>query len=225
MKRKEKEKLIFPDNIEAVLFDLDGTLVDSMWMWPQIDKEFLNDRGFEVPEGLKADIDGLSMSEDAVYFKKRFNMPDSEDELIDIWNNMALHHYEEDVRLQPGAEEFLYFLRRKGIRMAVVTSNSRVLCEAALRANDVEDYFGAIVTSEDVSHGKPDPEGYLTAANMLGATPHDCIVFEDLPAGLTAAHEAGMTPIAFDDDYSRAYLDEKQALCHLIISDYRELMG
>lgn len=225
MKRKEKEKLIFPGDIEAVLFDLDGTLVNSMWMWPQIDKDFLEGRGFKVPEGLKADVDGLSMAEDAVYFKTRFNLPDSCEELIDIWNNMALHHYEEDVHLQPGAIEFLHFLKKKRIKAGVVTSNSRVLCEAALRSNHVEDYFGTIVTSEDVTHGKPDPEGYLTAANRLGVTPHECIVFEDLPAGLMAAHAAGMEAIAFEDEYSHAYIDEKEELCDLMICDYRELMG
>lgn len=225
MIRAEKEKLIIPENIEAILFDLDGTLVDSMWMWPQIDKEFLNQRGFEVPPGLKADVDGLSMAEDAVYFKKRFNLSDSESELIDIWNNMALHHYECDVHLQPGAEQFLSFLRRKGIQAAVVTSNSRVLCDAALRANDVESFFEAVVTSEDVTHGKPDPEGYLTAANRLGVMPHDCMVIEDLPAGLMAANAAGMTAIAFEDEYSSAYIDEKMDLCDCMIKDYRELMG
>lgn len=224
MIRAEKEKLILPGNIEAVLFDLDGTLVDSMWMWPQIDRDFLNERGFEVPEGLKTDVDGLSMAEDAVYFKTRFNLPDSCDELIDIWNNMALHHYENDVHLQPGAQEFLEYLRRKEIKAGVVTSNSRVLCEAALKSNGVEDYFGAVVTSEDVTHGKPDPEGYLLAANRLGADPHACVVFEDLPAGLTAAHAAGMMAIAFEDEYSHAYIDEKQDLCDFMIDDYRTII-
>lgn len=221
---KRKDPIKFPQNIEAVLFDLDGTVVDSMWMWPQIDKDFLEERGFSVPEGLKADLDGLSMREDAVYFRKRFHLSDSEDELINIWNDMALHHYEEDVPLQPGVREFIFFLKKKRIKTGVVTSNSRVLCEAALEANDVIDLFDTMVTSEDVEHGKPDPEGYLLAANRLGAEPHDCLVFEDLPAGLIAAEEAGMSAIAFDDDYSKVYEDDKIAHCDFMIKDYRELM-
>lgn len=212
------------ENIKAVLFDLDGTLVDSMWMWPQIDKDFLNDRGFEVPDGLSDDVDGLSMAEDAVYFKTRFHLPDTEDELIDIWNNMALHHYEEDVHLQPGAKEFLDYLKKRDIKAGLVTSNSRVLCMAALRSNGLQSYFGTVVTSEDVAHGKPDPEGYLTAASRLGVKPHDCMVFEDLTAGLIAARYAGMTVAAFDDDYSSAYIEQKIELSDFMINDYREMM-
>ena len=225
MIRKEKVILKLKEDITTVLFDLDGTLVDSMWMWPDIDREFLKERGYDVPDGLKADLDGLSMSEDAVYFKTHFDLKESEEELIDIWNNMALRHYQEDVRLQPGAAEFLDFIKGRGIKAGVVTSNSRVLALAALQSNDVMKYFGTIVTSEDVIHGKPDPEGYLTAAGKLRSTPDQCMVFEDLPAGLIAANSAGMLTAAFDDDYSRPYLDQKSELCDLMINDYRDLIG
>lgn len=223
--KDEEEKLIVPSDIEAVLFDLDGTLVDSMWMWPQIDKDFLNKRGFEVPSDLKNDIDGLSIIEDAVYFKKRFNLPDSEQELIDIWNDMALHHYESDVTLKPGALDFLIFLKRKRKKTGLVTSNSRILCDAALRSNNVEALFDTIVSAEDVTHGKPDPEGYLTAANRLGVEPHECMVCEDLTVGLIAAKEAGMMAVAMEDDYSKEDFDEKNEYADIMVRDFTELMG
>ena len=207
MKKKDLLK-----GIKAVLFDMDGTLVDSMWMWPQIDKEFLNSRGFEVPADLKDDIDGLSMWDDAIYFKKRFGFKDSEQELIDIWNQMALHHY------------FLEYLKDRGIKRGLVTSNSLVLCEASLKANRVYDDFDTFVTSEDVKHGKPDPEGYLIAARELGADPSECLVTEDLPAGITAARRAGMRVISVRDKYSEADEPLKKKISDAMISDYRELI-
>lgn len=211
-------------DINAVLFDMDGTLIDSMWMWPQIDKEFLESRGFTVPADLKDDIDGLSMWDDAIYFKKRFGFKDSEQELIDNWNQMALHHYQNDTPLKPGAEEFLRYLKKSGIKRGLVTSNSLVLCEAALKADGVYDDFDTFVTSEDVKHGKPDPEGYLMAAERLGVTPSECLVAEDLPAGITAARKAGMRVISIEDEYSKRVENEKRQLSDDFISDYRELI-
>ncbi|MDD6551237.1 MAG: HAD family phosphatase [Lachnospiraceae bacterium] len=219
MKKKDLLK-----GIKAVLFDMDGTLVDSMWMWPQIDKEFLNSRGFEVPADLKDDIDGLSMWDDAIYFKKRFGFKDSEQELIDSWNQMALHHYENDTPLKPGAKEFLEYLKSKKTKRGLVTSNSLVLCEASLKANGVYDDFDTFVTSEDVKHGKPDPEGYLIAARELGVDPSECLVTEDLPAGITAARRAGMKVVSIEDDYSKRVEEEKKQMSDAFISDYRELI-
>ena len=218
----EKNRLL--EKAKAFIFDLDGTLVNSMWMWPEIDREFLNNRGFEVPADLKEEIDGLSMWDDAIYFKKRFGFKDTEQELIDIWNDMALHHYENDTPLKPGARELLDYLNEKGIKTGLATSNSLVLCEASLRSNGVYDYFDAIVTSEDVVHGKPDPQCYQIAAERLGTNPADCLVAEDLPAGLTAAKSAGMTAIAVEDDYSKIYDDDKHRLSDFYIRDFRELI-
>ncbi|MGN0241737.1 MAG: HAD family hydrolase [Candidatus Weimeria sp.] len=218
----EKNRLL--ENTKAFIFDLDGTLVNSMWMWPEIDREFLNSRGFEVPANLKEEIDGLSMWDDAVYFKKRFGFKEKEQELIDIWNDMALHHYENDTPLKPGARELLDYLKENGIRTGLATSNSLVLCEATLRSNGVYDYFDTIVTSEDVVHGKPDPQCYIIASERLKESPAGCLVAEDLPAGLIAAKRAGMTAIAVEDDYSRQYEADKISLSDFMISDYRELI-
>ena len=97
-------------------------------------------------------------------------------------------------------------------------------CEASLKSNGVYDYFDAIVTSEDVVHGKPDPQCYQIAAERLGTNSADCLVAEDLPAGLTAAKSAGMTAIAVEDDYSKIYDDDKHRLSDFYIRDFRELI-
>lgn len=210
--------------IKAVLFDLDGTLVDSMWMWPEIDREFLKERGFDTPPDLKKDIDGLSIWDDAIYFKKRFGLKDSEQELIDIWNGMAMHHYEKDTPLKPGAGVFIDYLKKHGYLIGLVTSNSLVLCTAATKANGVYEDFDTFVTSEDVAHGKPDPAGYLLAAERLKVEPSECLVAEDLPVGLIAAKRAGMRAVAVKDRYSEEDIEEKERLADAVIADYQELI-
>ena len=96
---------------KAVLFDLDGTLVDSLWIWKDIDIEFLGKHGLELPEDLQPALDGMSFYETAVYMKKRFSLPETPEELMDIWNHMAEDKYAKEVPLKKGVKEFLQKLK------------------------------------------------------------------------------------------------------------------
>ena len=98
-------------NINAVIFDLDGTLVDSMWMWKAIDVEYLSRFGIELPEDLQREIEGMSFSETAVYFKERFQLEPSVEEIKDTWNEMAYEKYANEVPLKQGALKFLKYLK------------------------------------------------------------------------------------------------------------------
>ena len=113
------------ENYEAVLFDLDGTLVDSMWLWHAIDVEYLAGFGLEVPDDLGSAIDGMGFSETAAYFKERFNIPDSNEKIKETWNNMAYEFYCTRVPLKSGARDFLKYLKSRGIKTAIGTSNLR----------------------------------------------------------------------------------------------------
>ena len=114
-------------NIEAVLFDLDGTLVDSMWMWRTIDIEYLARFGIEMPSNLQEEIAGISVTQTAVYFQKAFGITDSVGKIISDWDAMARQKYKEEVPLKPGTLAFLKDLKEKNIPCAIATSNSRTL--------------------------------------------------------------------------------------------------
>lgn len=124
------------ENIKAVLFDLDGTLVDSMWMWEDIDIEYLGRYGYELPPELQKDIEGMSLSETAVYFKERFSIPESLEEIKSTWMDMARDKYTNKVPLKPGAREFLVWLRQQGIRTGIASSNGIELVETVLKAQE-----------------------------------------------------------------------------------------
>lgn len=215
--------MIFQDK-KAFLFDLDGTLVDSMWIWKSIDIEYLGRFGLELPEDLGSSIEGMSFSETAVYFKERFSIPDSLEEIKADWNRMTWQKYTQEVPLKPGIREFLTLHRDRGVKMAVATSNSRELAEAVLAAHGLMDYFDAIVTGCEVAHGKPWPDIYLEAAKKLGVNAGECLVFEDIVAGIQAGKSAGMQVAAVEDEYSLYQSKEKREMADYYISDYHLLL-
>lgn len=212
-----------PEKIKAVIFDLDGTLVDSMGMWKKIDIEFLGRFGIPLPEKLQKEIEGMSFSETAVYFKERFALPLSLQEIKDCWNEMAMYQYSHVVPLKAGVREFLEYLKKRGILMGIATSNSRELVTAVTEALGISDYFSAVTVGCQVAKGKPAPDIYLFAAGLLEASPEECLVFEDIPAGILAGKRAGMTVWAVEDAYSAGMRAEKEALADAFIDSYEEI--
>lgn len=210
--------------IDAVLFDLDGSLVDSMWVWKEIDVEYLGRFGILLPEGFQTEIQGMSFSETAVYFKEHFPIPDSLERIMEDWNRMAWGKYSNEVPLKPGIPEFLNFCRAEGIKLGIATSNSRKLVENIAGVHKLRDYFTCIVTGCDVKRGKPAPDIYLEAARQLGTAPERCLVFEDIVQGIQAGRNAGMRVCAVEDAYSAGEREAKRTLADYYIEDYRELL-
>lgn len=213
------------NNVKAVLFDLDGTLFDTMLIWRQIDMDFLDSHGYDVDYiALQKDIEGMSMGETAEYFIKRFNMENTVEELVHIWIDMSIDYYKYKVKEKPGAIEFVKELKKKGIKTAVASSNSRLLIETVLKANGIYDCIDTIVTSHEVAQGKPAPDVYLKAAENIGVEPKDCLVFEDVLAGILAGKAAGASVIAIWDEYSQFDWKEKKETADYYIEDYYELI-
>ena len=209
---------------KAVLFDLDGTLVDSMWVWRNIDIDFLSAIGQELPADLQKCIEGMSFTETAEYFKKRFSIDDDVEDIKKKWNQMAYDKYTSEVKLKKGAKEFLARLKSDGIRIGIASSNSVTLIEGALKAEGVPEYFDAITTGCEAGAGKPAPDIYLLAAKKVGIAPSECLVFEDIPMGIMAGNSAGMTTVAVEDDYSHGMRKEKERLAKYFIEDYTEIV-
>jgi len=197
------------NDIKGAIFDLDGTLVDSMWVWTQIDIDYLKMKGYSMPENLRSEIVHLSFSQTAIYFKEKFNLNDSIKEISEDWHNMAFNHYSNNVKLKLGVRDFLNNLKSFKIKIALATSNSIPLLEACLKNNGIYDYFDSITTTDEVSNGKDCPDVYLLAANKLGINPKDCLVFEDILPAIQGAKAANMKVIAVKDDEC---LDSKEDL-------------
>ena len=215
------------ENRKAVIFDLDGTLVDSMWMWREIDIEFLSGKGIVIPEDIQDfqdELEGMGFTETAVFFKKRFRIPDSIEDIKNTWILMAEDKYSTQVPLKPGAGELLDMLKKRNFQIGISSSNSTELIRTVLKAHEIEDYFGCITTCCQVPAGKPAPDVYLETAKGLGIAPEDCLVFEDVPMGILAGKSAGMQVCAVEDETALPKRREIRKLADYYIRSYDEIL-
>lgn len=212
------------DNVEAAIFDLDGTLIDSMWIWDKIDIDYLTNKNIPIPENLNAEIGHLSFNQVAIYFKERFQLKDSLDEIKNCWHDMANYNYSNNIKLKKGVKEFLDFLKKSNIKIGLATSNSKELLELTLKKNGIYSYFDSITITDEVSVGKHEPDVYLLAAKKLNVNPKNCIVFEDIVQAVKGAKKANMKVVAVEDERSLSDKDNLISLSDKFISDFFELI-
>lgn len=213
------------NDIEALIFDLDGTMIDSMRVWQEIDDEYIEKYHLTEPKDFHEGMEGLSYTETAEYFLKVFpELPKTVEELKNEWHEMALYKYTYEMQLKEGLEELLRSVRSKGMRVGIATSNDRRLVEACLHGMGVEELFDTISTSCEVKKGKPAPDVYLNAAGNLGIAPEKCLVFEDVPMGILAGKNAGMKVCAVDDWFSASQIQRKKDLADYFIKNYNEII-
>ena len=213
------------EEIKGVIFDMDGTLIDSMWVWEEVDVDYVKRYQLVEPEGFYEAIEGMSFTDVAKYYKKTFpQIRDSVEQIKADWMEMGYRLYRDEVELKSGVKEFLEELKKCGIKIGIATSNDRDMTEMVLEARGILQEFDAICTSDEVKIGKPAPDVYLKAAEDLGVDPKDCLIFEDVPAGLMAGKSAGMKTCAVADKFSEDQIEKKRALADYFSQDYFEVL-
>lgn len=206
---------------KAAIFDLDGTLLDSMGVWDQVDIDFLNKRGIAVPPDYTTTVFAMQFRQIAEYTIARFGLKDTPEELMQEWDDMASVAYSTTVEAKPGALGYLHDLKAAGVKLGVATSLPPHLREPALRHVGMFGLFDDIVSVDDVNDvGKDQPDVYLLAAKRLGVKPTDCTVFEDLLVAMKSAKSVGMTVWAMHDDSSAADWPEICRLADGVLFDF-----
>ena len=210
---------------KAVIFDMDGSLVDSMWIWPEVDRIYMEKYHLTEPVTFHRDIEGKSYTETARYFVDTFQTLDrTVEQVMQEWRDMTIRLYATEVFPKPGAVEFLKAMKKQGVLLGIATSNDRTIADAALQARHLAPYFDSIRTSCEVSAGKPAPDVYLKVAEDLRIEPSSCLVFEDVPNGILAGKNAGMEVCAVDDEFSRPLEAEKKRLADYFIRDFNDIL-
>lgn len=211
-------------NIDGIIFDMDGTLIDSMWVWPSLDDLYMEKYGLAQPEGFHQIIEGMSCEEVADYFLATFpTLTCTRDEMIEEWVEMAYEAYTTRVTLKEGALSFIRKMKDEGKKIGIATSNAKALVYDTLDALKVSHMFDVVRTAGEVGAGKPAPDVYLLVAREMGISPERCLVFEDVPMGILAGKNAGMKVCAIADDFSDGQLKKKKELADYFIEDFRDI--
>ncbi len=181
--------------IGAVVFDLDGVLIDSEQVWDGVREELAKERGGHWHAGAQRDMMGMSSPEWSAYMHDRIGLADSPQEINRVVVERMLALYASGPPWLPGAREAVVRLAEHFL-LGLASSSNRVLIDAVLESGGIASLFAATVSSEEVAHGKPAPDVYLEAARRLGVDPAACVAVEDSHNGIRSAKAAGMRCIA-----------------------------
>lgn len=199
------------DEIEGAIFDMDGTLLDSMNMWKNVGSSYVRMKG-KVPEAdLDEIIKDMSFLESARYIKVHYQFEEDIEAMMDEVNQMVKENYQGKIQEKPFVKEFLERLRDKGVPMCVATATDESLVKACLKRLGLLEYFKEIFTCRNVGAGKEQPDIYEAALQRLGTLKEKTFVFEDVLHAVKTAKQAGFPVAALYDESSR--------------EDWKEIMG
>lgn len=215
---ERKRKMDF----NAAIFDLDGTILDSMNVWEHIDIQFLKKRNLPVPENYVTEICARSFEEAAQYTIDLFGLQETVEGIIEEWNNMAVEEYSNHVGLLPHALDYLLRLKEHGIKLAVATGLPEKLYMPCLKNNSILELFDALCSTDEVQRGKEYSDVFELAAKKLGVAPEHCIVFDDVLPAIKSAKAARMLAGGIYDKYSADQRAEIERIADIYLLDFRQ---
>lgn len=209
---------------KGVIFDLDGTILDSMDIWREIDVKFLGRRGLEVPDDYFRNIAPLGFDGAAAYTIERFGFPETPEQIIEEWYQMAVDAYAKEVELKPFAKEYLLFLKEQGVKLGIATSCETQMFLPALERNGILGLFESYTTVREVPRGKEFPDIYERQAEKMGLLPGECAVFEDILKAVQGANAGGFYTVGVFDLHSAYEWGEIKKQANKFIYSYEELI-
>ena len=189
------------ERVDAVIFDMDGTLLDSLPAWGNACADYLRTRGIELPEEMNQKIKTMSLREGAQYLKEQFNLAEPAEELIQAALGQVRQHYATDILAKPGVLPLLEHLKKQGIRVCVATSSDKEFARLAFERLGLMPYIDFIISCDDVGHGKYSPAIYNEAVMRLGASKTRTLVVEDALYAVETAKKAGFITAGIAESY------------------------
>jgi len=196
--------------IKGAIFDFDGTLVDSMFIWDTFGEDYLRALGKEPRENLTETFKTFTLEQAAEYYREHYGVTLSVEEIVDGVNEMVAEMYRTKVILKDGVREFLEALKSQGVKMCVATVTDRPIVEDVLCNLGIRDFFTEIFTCAEVGHNKETPHIYRVALEVLGTSKEETVVFEDALHALMTAKNDGFTVAAVYDKHELRQTEMKE---------------
>ena len=207
-----------------LIFDLDGTLIDSNDVWVEVDKTFLARRGAPYTREYRDGVAHTILTNCAKFTKEYLNLPESCEEIIAEWMELAADKYGTQVPLKPHVKEYLDKCRDAGHRMAVFTACVPEHCRAAMARHGLEPYFERVIYAQELGVDKKSPAIFRKVAESLGVRPRECVLFDDSLSACKAAKAAGMTVVGVHDGWFSDTSVDMREVCDQYIRDFGELL-
>lgn len=211
-------------NFEYAIFDLDGTLLESMEEWDKLGETFLSERGIEFPENLKDTIKPMTLRASAEYFQTAFKIKSSVDEILNEMGRIMEEKYKNELGLKPYVKEYLTKLKNNNVKMCIASATPLNMIEAALKRLGIIDFFEFISSCDEVGVGKNQPDIFYYAAEKLNAEPWEISVYEDADFALITAKEANFYTIGV---YDKSFHDKRkniELISDVYIESFKELI-
>jgi HAD superfamily hydrolase (TIGR01509 family) len=210
--------------LQSAIFDMDGTLIDSMYMWNDLGVGLMRDLGVEPEPDLHDKIKVMTIPGGAAYCKETYHLTQSVDEIVAMTEERIERFYREEVQAKPGVEKFLSLLKMEGVWMYIATATERRLAEIALKHVGIDQYFRGLITSSEAGEGKnTSPEIYERAMRRLQSNKKDTVVFEDALHAIQTAKAAGFRVCAIYDPSAEADQPEIQRISDYYIRSFEEM--
>ncbi len=209
--------------LRGIIFDVDGTLLDSMGMWSELDRVFLRENGIDPPHDISDIVKKMTVEMSSAYFVERFKLDMTPEDVKNRVEELAAEAYRTHLPLKNGAKDFLAAAAERGIPMAVASANYPGLLDAAFRRLGIDGFFRTVLTPGEQLAGKHAPDIYLEAARLLGSEPAETAVIEDALHAAETAKAAGFYTVGFRDVSSRQDWDALAAICDRVTDSWDAL--
>ena len=215
---------VFNKDIKLVIFDLDGTLIDSTSLWGDIDKAFFERRGREVPDTYSKDIAHLGLSAAAKYTRDNYFPNENIKDMMDEWTELSIEAYAKHIPLKEGAKELLELLKTNGVIITLATANSKELYEPCLKRLKIDNYFSMVIDVNSCKEGKNSPELYDRIRQTFNVKANETLIFEDSILAMKTAFNSGYNVIAVYDKHSERYKEDAIKQSHLYVMSLNDVI-
>lgn len=211
--------------MQGAIFDIDGTILDSMAVWNDATAKFYKNHGLTLTDEDLKFFQSATLAESFPYMKEKYNLLKTVDEISKAFEDIILKEYKYNIPIKPGADIYLKSLKNSGVKLACATSTKPQFCTPALKRLGIFDLFDAFAYSDEVGVNKTNPDIYLLAAQRIGVAPCNCTVFEDIEIGIKSAKSAGFKTCAVYDNSNKNHTAQLKKSADRYILSWKELIN